>query len=74
MSGSSFGIDLDDIEVSLVLVGGTSSTSGSGITWEKGALVRCQISIPYRSLISFTDKTMTSAIYAMVETPAKTYY
>lgn len=74
MADSSFGIDINAVTVDLQLVGGTSSTSGSGITWEKGALVKCQISVPFRSLINFQDQTMTSIIYMMVERPAHTYY
>lgn len=81
IADSSFGIDVDAVTVKLQLVGGTSSTSGgaseawqNGITWEKGALVKCQIDVPFRSLINFQDETMTSIIYMMVERPAKTYY
>lgn len=75
MAGSSFGVDLDQMVVTVELVGGTSSaTNGSGISWEKGALAKCRVTVPYRSLTTFTDETMSSAIYMMVEKPAHTYY
>jgi len=79
IANSSFGIEVDAVRVSLQLVGGTTAASSAqssldGIGWEKGALVKCQISVPFRSLISFRDETMTSIIYMMVERPAKTYY
>lgn len=75
LQDSSFGIDIDAVTVSVQLVGGTSSTTnGSQIEWEKGALAKCEISVPYRSLINFQDTTMNSIIYMMVERPAHTYY
>jgi hypothetical protein len=74
LSDTTFGVYLDDMKVSVTLVGGTSSTNGSGITWEKGALAKCQITLPYKSLIDFKVHTMSSTLYVMVEQPAKTYY
>lgn len=73
MQESTFGIDVDNMSVDLELVGGTSATEG-GITWEKGALVKCQVTVPFRSLISFTDTNMTAILYMMVERPVRTYY
>lgn len=73
MEDNSFGVETEDVDVDLQLVGGTSSTNG-GITWEKGALVKCQVTVPFKSLISFSETNMTSIIYMMVERPARTYY
>ncbi len=74
LESSTFGVDIDRLDVSLELVGGTSSTiDGSGIKWEKGALVKCQTRIPYKSLVDFQYHEMASTLYLMVEQPAKTY-
>lgn len=74
LQGTSFGVDIDDINVSIELVGGTSSVFGGGITWEKGALAKCTVTVPFKAVSSFEEKNMTSAIYIMVERPARTYY
>ena len=72
LSGSSFGIDLENVEVNVTLVGGTSSAMGGGITWEKGALAKCEVVVPYESLL-FGDTHIKADLYAMVERPARTY-
>lgn len=63
----------DQAKVTVTLVGGTSSTTGSGITWEKGALAKVTITLPFKSIIDLKEHTMTSTMYMMVERPAKTY-
>lgn len=74
MAESTFGANADEVTVKLELVGGTSSTTGSGIEWEKGALLKCQVIVPAYEFLSFSHKDLTSTIYMMVERPAKTYY
>lgn len=77
LTESTFQIEQDDIQVSLQLVGGTSSpTGGSGITWEKGALVKCQVTFPVNGVFALLndDAVMDSCVYLMVERPARTYY
>lgn len=79
IADSSFGIDVDAVTVSLQLVGGTTAATSAkselnGIGWEKGALAKCTVQVPFRSLINFQDQIMSSTIYMMVERPAKTYY
>lgn len=74
MQNSTFGIDADRIAVSVELVGGTSSAFGGGITWEKGALAKCTLTVPFQAASSFEEKDMTSTIYIMVERPARTYF
>ena len=71
---STFGTNVEEVSVKLELVGGTSSTTGSGIEWEKGALLKCQVIVPAYEFLSSSHKDLTSTIYMMVERPAKTYY
>lgn len=73
ISQSTFGVNPDNVVVDLQLVGGTSSTTGSGITWEKGALLSCKVSIPAYDYITLSDATFSTTIYMMVERPARTY-
>lgn len=75
LANSTYGVDPDQVQVHLEVVGGTSSTSGSGITWEKGALLKCQIAVPINQLMDvLSSGAMSSTLYIMVERPAKTYY
>jgi len=74
LANSTYGVDSDNVGVHLELVGGTSSTSGSGITWEKGALLKCEVTAPISQFINILDGDMSSCIYVMVERPARTYY
>ena len=74
LGNSTYGVDQNSVSVRLELVGGTSSTSGSGITWEKGALLKCEVSAPINQFINILSGDMTSCIYVMVERPARTYY
>ena len=74
---STMAIASDDIHVALELVGGTSSAAGSGITWEKGALVKCTVSFPVNEILplgNLATQEMSGCIYLMVERPARTYY
>lgn len=73
ISQSTFGVDADSVSVDLELVGGTSSTDGNGIKWEKGALLKCKVSVPAYNYISLSGATLSSTIYMMVERPARTY-
>lgn len=78
MSSNSFGITPEDIQVSVELVGGTTSTTSStslssgGITWEKGALAKCEVTVPYITMTG-REESITSTIYMMVEKPARRY-
>jgi len=74
ISSSTFGIDENDIQVSIELVAGTSNAAGGGIKWEKGALAKCTLTMPLNGLISFGPEYMSSTIYIMIERPAATYY
>lgn len=75
LANSTYGVDPDQVQIHLELVGGTSSTNGSGITWEKGALLKVQVMVPINQLMdALTSGTMSSTLYIMVERPAKTYY
>lgn len=73
LANSTFGIDVDEVDVELNLVGGTTSTESAGITWEKGALLECKISVPAQQYYTFAHGSMSSTIYMMVERPARTY-
>jgi len=76
IASSTMGINPDNVTVNLTLVGGTSSANGSGITWEKGALVKCTVRAKVDEILPLGsgDGTMESTIYLMVERPARTYY
>lgn len=77
LADSTIGVNPEDVTVSLDLVGGTSNATGSGITWEKGALVKCTVKIKIDEIMTLgsgSDGTMESTIYIMVERPARTYY
>lgn len=73
LEDNTFGIDLEQVRVTVELVAGTSDVGGSGITWEKGALAKCEITAPFKSIATFTEEQMTSTLYMMVERPARTY-
>ena len=70
---STFGVDPEHVEVDLQLVGGTSSTTGSGIEWEKGALLSCKVSVPAYDYVTLSGAKFSTTIYMMVERPARTY-
>lgn len=76
LSANTFSIDTDNINVDIALVSGTSDTltGGTTIAWEKGALIKLQVTVPYYSMATFSENTMSSILYMMVEKPAKTYY
>ena len=77
IQASTFGISDDGIRTALNLVAGTTgagNNGGSNITWEKGALVECTITVDIDRLIAFGPDTMSTTVYVMVERPVATYY
>lgn len=77
LNDNTFGVDIDNVSVNIDLVAGTtaagSNSSSNGITWEKGALAKCETVVPYKSLFDFQEHQMKSTLYVMVEKPAKTF-
>lgn len=82
LANTTFGGDIDNIQVNLKLVGGTSQTSGpsasehsmDGIRWEKGALLQCEIVVPMFNFSILGKDSMRTTLFMMVEKPARTYY
>jgi len=76
---STFGVDDNGISTSLTLVAGTTGngatgSSANGITWEKGALAECSITVSLQKMLAIGPDSMSSKIYVMVERPVPTYY
>ena len=67
------GFENEDVDINLDLVSGTSDTASAGIKWEKGALLRLEVQVPYQLFYAGETRTMSSILYVMVEQPAKTY-
>lgn len=82
LANTTFGGDIDNIQVNLKLVGGTSQASGAGasassmngIRWEKGALLQCEIVVPMFNFSILGKDSMRTTLFMMVEKPARTYY
>lgn len=78
LQSNSFDIDAEDVECELNLVAGTTSTPGdpnsnNNITWEKGALAQCRITVHMKQKMNIGGDKMTATIYVMVERPAHLY-
>lgn len=82
LENTTFGGDVDNIQVNLKLVGGTSQAGGTGasasamdgIRWEKGALLQCEIVVPMFNFSILGKDSMRTTLFMMVENPARTYY
>ncbi len=79
LANNSFSVAPEDVQVTLSLVAGSTSTANqtnkdetSNITWEKGALAKCEIKVPFTSMTGQHDY-ISSVIFMMVEKPARTY-
>lgn len=73
LANNTFGIDIDNVEVHIELVGGTSAAGGE-IRWEKGALIKCTVIVPFQMFSGGANNgTVTGSTYIMVERPTRIY-
>jgi len=61
---------IEDIGVEIELIAGRTIEGTGNIGWQKGALIRCTVSIDIDTIGPFRNSRMTSNIVMMVEFPA----
>ena len=67
---SSGTIGVENIEVELEIVAGRTLAGTDDIGWQKGALLRCTVTIDINTIAPFAGSRMASEIIMMIEFPA----